>query len=61
MDGFYWGEANGRRGYVPCNMVSEMHPDDERPGHEMVRLQNEVEIGAEFKRIDDLRIPLNLV
>ena len=23
-DGFYWGEAGGRSGYVPCNIVSEV-------------------------------------
>ena len=23
-DGFYWGEAGGKSGYVPCNMVSEV-------------------------------------
>ena len=23
-DGFYWGEAGNRTGYVPCNMVSEV-------------------------------------
>ncbi|KAL0194231.1 hypothetical protein M9458_012527, partial [Cirrhinus mrigala] len=28
-DGFYRGEAGGRRGYVPCNMVSEIQVDDE--------------------------------
>ncbi|XP_043094892.1 RIMS-binding protein 2-like [Puntigrus tetrazona] len=28
-DGFYRGEAAGRRGYVPCNMVSEIQVDDE--------------------------------
>jgi len=27
-DGFYVGEANGRRGLVPCNMISEIHVDD---------------------------------
>ncbi|GAB6025399.1 hypothetical protein CHUAL_011144 [Chamberlinius hualienensis] len=27
-DGFYWGEVGGRQGYVPCNMVSQVH------GHE---------------------------
>ncbi|XP_041350293.1 RIMS-binding protein 2-like isoform X4 [Gigantopelta aegis] len=27
-DGFYRGEYNGRSGYVPCNMVSEIHIDD---------------------------------
>lgn len=29
QDGFYKGEANGRVGYVPCNMVSEVHMDSE--------------------------------
>uniref|UniRef100_A0A8C1RF53 RIMS-binding protein 2 n=1 Tax=Cyprinus carpio TaxID=7962 RepID=A0A8C1RF53_CYPCA len=28
-DGFFRGEAGGRRGYVPCNMVSEIQVDDE--------------------------------
>ena len=23
-DGFYWGEAGPRQGFVPCNMVSEV-------------------------------------
>ena len=23
-DGFYWGEAGSRSGFVPCNMVSEV-------------------------------------
>ena len=23
-DGFYWGEAGGKVGFVPCNMVSEV-------------------------------------
>ena len=23
-DGFYWGEAGGKAGFVPCNMVSEV-------------------------------------
>ncbi|XP_071093930.1 RIMS-binding protein 2-like isoform X14 [Haliotis cracherodii] len=27
-DGFYRGECNGHLGYVPCNMVSEIHIDD---------------------------------
>ena len=27
-DGFYRGEADGREGYIPCNMVSEIHIDD---------------------------------
>uniref|UniRef100_A0A4W3KEL7 SH3 domain-containing protein n=1 Tax=Callorhinchus milii TaxID=7868 RepID=A0A4W3KEL7_CALMI len=28
-DGFYHGEASGRAGLVPCNMVSEIQVDDE--------------------------------
>lgn len=28
-DGFYRGEANGRMGFVPCNMVSEVQVDNE--------------------------------
>uniref|UniRef100_A0A672SN29 RIMS-binding protein 2 n=1 Tax=Sinocyclocheilus grahami TaxID=75366 RepID=A0A672SN29_SINGR len=28
-DGFYRGEVGNRRGYVPCNMVSEIQVDDE--------------------------------
>ncbi|XP_037076766.1 LOW QUALITY PROTEIN: RIMS-binding protein 2-like [Pollicipes pollicipes] len=36
-DGFYWGEASGRAGYVPCNMVSEVQVDDEHTAHEMLR------------------------
>ncbi|CAG2104011.1 unnamed protein product, partial [Medioppia subpectinata] len=38
-DGFYRGEANGRVGFVPCNMVSEVQYDNEtemrqRMGHQ---------------------------
>uniref|UniRef100_A0AAZ3NXX3 RIMS-binding protein 2 n=1 Tax=Oncorhynchus tshawytscha TaxID=74940 RepID=A0AAZ3NXX3_ONCTS len=28
-DGFYHGELNGRHGYVPCNMVSEIQVEDD--------------------------------
>ncbi|KAL8619156.1 hypothetical protein ACOMHN_019428 [Nucella lapillus] len=27
-DGFFRGEADGQEGYIPCNMVSEIHIDD---------------------------------
>ena len=27
-DGFFYGEAKGRSGFIPCNMVSEIHIDD---------------------------------
>ncbi|RXG56729.1 RIMS-binding protein 2 [Armadillidium vulgare] len=36
-DGFYWGEASGRGGYVPCNMVSEVQVDDERVAQELLK------------------------
>lgn len=36
-DGFFWGEASGRAGHVPCNMVSEVQVDDERMAQEMLR------------------------
>ena len=36
-DGFYWGEASGRSGYVPCNMVSEVQVDDERLAQELLK------------------------
>jgi len=38
-DGFYWGEAGPRSGYVPCNMVSEVQVDDERVAEELFREQ----------------------
>ena len=28
-DGFYWGEAGTRSGFVPCNMVSEVQVNNE--------------------------------
>ncbi|PFX31720.1 RIMS-binding protein 2 [Stylophora pistillata] len=31
-DGFYWGELNGKAGYIPFNMVSEVPLDDEESG-----------------------------
>ncbi|CAL4059253.1 unnamed protein product [Meganyctiphanes norvegica] len=36
-DGFYWGEASGRSGYVPCNMVSEVQVDDDRVAQELLK------------------------
>jgi len=38
-DGFYWGEAGSRSGFVPCNMVSEVQVDDERVAEELFREQ----------------------
>ena len=36
-DGFYWGEAGTRAGFVPCNMVSEVQVDDERVARELLK------------------------
>ncbi|MPC94991.1 RIMS-binding protein 2 [Portunus trituberculatus] len=36
-DGFYWGEAGGLQGYVPCNMVSEVQVDDDRVAVELMK------------------------
>ncbi|KAG7161643.1 RIMS-binding protein 2-like, partial [Homarus americanus] len=36
-DGFYWGEAGGSSGYVPCNMVSEVQVDDDRVAQELLK------------------------
>nr|XP_053651957.1 peripheral-type benzodiazepine receptor-associated protein 1-like isoform X1 [Cherax quadricarinatus] len=36
-DGFYWGEAGGHSGYVPCNMVSEVQVDDDRVAQELLK------------------------
>jgi len=38
-DGFYWGEAGTRSGFVPCNMVSEVQVDDARVAEELFREQ----------------------
>ncbi|XP_073807916.1 peripheral-type benzodiazepine receptor-associated protein 1 isoform X3 [Danio rerio] len=35
-DGFYRGEAAGRRGFVPCNMVSEIQVDDEETREQLL-------------------------
>ncbi|KAA0716884.1 Peripheral-type benzodiazepine receptor-associated protein 1 [Triplophysa tibetana] len=36
-DGFYQGEAGGRHGYVPCNMVSEIQVEDEETRDQLLR------------------------
>ena len=39
-DGFYWGEAGNRDGYVPCNMVSEVQVEDDRVAEELFKEQS---------------------
>ncbi|XP_059404867.1 peripheral-type benzodiazepine receptor-associated protein 1-like isoform X4 [Carassius carassius] len=36
-DGFYRGEVGGRRGFVPCNMVSEIQVDDEETRDQLLK------------------------
>jgi RIMS-binding protein 2 len=45
-DGFYWGEAGNRTGYVPCNMVSEVQVDDEHVAEELFREQQQHKTSA---------------
>lgn len=40
-DGFYWGEAGNRSGFVPCNMVSEVQVEDDRVAEELFREQSD--------------------
>ena len=42
LDGFYWGEAAGLKGYVPCNMVSEVQVDDDRVAEELFKEQTTI-------------------
>ncbi|CAF0705935.1 unnamed protein product [Brachionus calyciflorus] len=35
-DGFYYGESNGRVGFIPCNMVSEVQMDDHEVANKML-------------------------
>ena len=41
-DGFYWGEAASLKGYVPCNMVSEVQVDDDRVAEELFKEQTTI-------------------
>ena len=42
-DGFFWGEASGRAGYVPCNMITEVQLGDDRgPPHQLSREDDHV-------------------
>uniref|UniRef100_S4RCH7 SH3 domain-containing protein n=1 Tax=Petromyzon marinus TaxID=7757 RepID=S4RCH7_PETMA len=36
-DGFYLGEAGGQRGFVPCNMVSELQVEEQAVLQEILR------------------------
>lgn len=48
-DGFYWGEASGLKGYVPCNMVSEVQVDDDRVAEELFKEQSTAAAGNKVK------------
>uniref|UniRef100_A0A6Q2Y6K8 RIMS binding protein 2 n=1 Tax=Esox lucius TaxID=8010 RepID=A0A6Q2Y6K8_ESOLU len=50
-DGFYCGESNGRHGYVPCNMVSEIQVEDEETRETLLR-QGFLSTAASMDRMD---------
>ncbi|XP_056314894.1 peripheral-type benzodiazepine receptor-associated protein 1 [Danio aesculapii] len=50
-DGFYRGEAAGRRGFVPCNMVSEIQVDDEET-REQLLMQGFLSTETSMEKID---------
>ncbi|XP_051540773.1 peripheral-type benzodiazepine receptor-associated protein 1-like isoform X2 [Myxocyprinus asiaticus] len=50
-DGFYHGEAGGRHGYVPCNMVSEIQVDDEETRDQLL-MQGFLSTEASMEKID---------
>ncbi|XP_048042776.1 peripheral-type benzodiazepine receptor-associated protein 1 isoform X2 [Megalobrama amblycephala] len=50
-DGFYRGEAGGRHGFVPCNMVSEIQVDDEET-REQLLMQGFLSTEASMEKID---------
>ncbi|KAG1931625.1 peripheral-type benzodiazepine receptor-associated protein [Pimephales promelas] len=53
-DGFYRGESGGRRGFVPCNMVSEIQVDDEE-SREQLLMQGFLTTEASMEKIDASR------
>ncbi|CAM4547089.1 unnamed protein product [Leuciscus chuanchicus] len=50
-DGFYRGESGGRRGFVPCNMVSEIQVDDEETRDQLL-MQGFLTTEASMEKID---------
>ncbi|XP_031682870.1 peripheral-type benzodiazepine receptor-associated protein 1 isoform X10 [Oncorhynchus kisutch] len=50
-DGFYHGELNGRHGYVPCNMVSEIQVEDDETRETLLQ-QGFLSTHANMEKID---------
>uniref|UniRef100_A0A671L8R1 RIMS-binding protein 2 n=1 Tax=Sinocyclocheilus anshuiensis TaxID=1608454 RepID=A0A671L8R1_9TELE len=50
-DGFYRGEVGSRRGYVPCNMVSEIQVDDEETRDQLL-MQGFLSTEASMEKMD---------
>ncbi|CAB1316872.1 unnamed protein product [Coregonus sp. 'balchen'] len=50
-DGFYRGESNGRHGYVPCNMVSEIQVEDEETRETLLQ-QGFLSTATNMEKID---------
>lgn len=50
-DGFYYGESNGRSGFIPCNMVSEVQVDDQEVVKQLLNDTNS-NLGASELNVD---------
>uniref|UniRef100_A0A8C2A898 RIMS-binding protein 2 n=1 Tax=Cyprinus carpio TaxID=7962 RepID=A0A8C2A898_CYPCA len=57
-DGFFRGEAGGRRGYVPCNMVSEIQVDDEETRDQLL-MQGFLSTEASLEKIVESAVVLD--
>lgn len=57
-DGFYRGETCARLGLIPCNMVSEIHADDEEMMDQLLR-QGFLPLNTPVEKIG-VRNPLGL-
>ncbi|XP_061590305.1 RIMS-binding protein 2 isoform X3 [Cololabis saira] len=53
-DGFYRGEVRGRKGLIPCNMVSEIRADDEETMDELIK-QGFLPLSTPVDRIEQNR------
>ena len=56
-DGFYWGEAGNKSGFVPCNMVSEVQVEDDRVAEELFREQSDTSRGVDTSSLRNWSSP----
>lgn len=58
-DGFYRGETCARLGLIPCNMVSEIHADDEEMMDQLLR-QGFLPLNTPVEKIGKRAAPVHL-